>query len=189
MIKFREMVPADLIHVGPMYEEMVKEAEKQPGWIPYPKMTPQATDDLVLHLLTVMKIQQRNEAQGHPALWKGFVAAHGSVPKGFLTVEIGERPNGEPKRTVLGTIFYVDPGFRGRGIGLDLIKMAHEWAVKMGAKGWEAHYVPGTYSHKMWAKAGFKTYFASGILVDENWEPIMEMEKFVDVWKNLRGEI
>src|SRR6185436_11058903 len=125
-IRYREMFKSDMQHIGPMYVRMYEEAYRGEGAVPYPDVVDREKAKENVDFLIMSNIQFNPR-------WKGFVALHGSVTKGFLTAIIQERPVGEPRLYLQGELFYIDPKFRGGIIGQELMKRMVEWGSAQGA--------------------------------------------------------
>lgn len=163
---YRDIQNSDLQHVGPMYKAMLRESRSRPGSCPYPAIVDleKETEDFTFQMMKMIR-------QGFP--WRGLVAVVGGVTKGFLLATIMERIVGQPRRYAMAEVFYIDPVFRGGDVGVKLVSIMRDWALENGAQAFEACYVPGSSSHKIWARAGIKSYMAFGVLSDENYNPLL----------------
>lgn len=167
--RIREMLPADLQHVGPLYREMLEntpEAEKQ-----YPAILDldKEQEDFTFFVLKQLK---RNPA------FKGIVALDGKVAKGFLLAGMSMRIVGNPKQYILGQVLYVTPKFRHLELATKMIRAICEWGVANQAGALEVAFKPGSASHKHWNRMGFRSYTAQAIFADENFKPILDYPSF-----------
>lgn len=161
---FRAANKTDAIAITPLIEQMAAEENA-----PYPGRE-NFGDDFRLWWIT-----QFNQ---NP-LFRCFVMSHGSMAKAFLYGQIYYRPIGTPKKVFLAQALYVEPGFRRKGIAGRLIKETVSMIKALGLEAIETSYVPGSAAHKMWSRAGFRSYQAIGVLVDENWKPVIAEPQIV----------
>jgi GNAT superfamily N-acetyltransferase len=156
----RPLAAADLIYVVPMYLEMIEEAKKDERFVDYPFPTPQTGDEFELAMLALLR--------NPPPQWFCWVAIpQGRVPKAFLMGELVSRIWLAPRKSLLGAMLFVQPGFRHRNLATDLCRAFVDWGRESGVESVEVSFVPGTQTHKMWAAAGFKTFQATGVLMKD----------------------
>jgi len=167
--KIREMFPADLIHVGPLYREMLETTSDKEKLYPSFKDIDKEIEDFIFFCLQQLK--------ANPC-FKGFVALDGKVAKGFLLAVLSFRVIGSPKKYLLGQVLYVTPKFRHLGLANKLIRAACEWGVVNGVGAFEVAFKPGSLSHSQWARMGFRSYTAQAVLATDTFEPILDYPEF-----------
>lgn len=167
--RIREMLPADLQHVGPLYREML---ENTP---PEEKQYPAILDiDKEVEEFTFFTLSQLKK---NPS-FKGMVALDGKVSKGFLLAGMSMRIVGNPKRYILGQVLYVTPKFRHLGLATKMVNAMAEWGVANQAGAFEVAFKPGSSSHKHLSRMGLRSYTAQAVLADENFIPILDYPSF-----------
>lgn len=171
MLKIRDMLRSDLIHVTPMYRAMIKEAKADPAFVDYPKVFDDSFEEFTYDTLRILG--EQIEKDWHQNI-KFLSAVHGGVAKGFSIGMIGTRPFFQPKVFMQGLLLYVEPQFREQGIGNELIKQLCDWGRSHGAGAFEAWTIPGSFAHRRWHGAGMKVYNASLVFADKDMNVITD---------------
>lgn len=175
--RIREMIPSDMLYVMPMLRELVLEMRRAGGPL-YPAgiQDPGEDEKFYNHIMVLI----------HSPMGKGIVfIPQGKVVKGFILSELTPRKVGKPSLVLTGYYFYVDPIFRGHGVGRKMAEAWAEWGFSNGAEAIEVEYQPGTPAEKMWLESGIRPYTATGVWADENWQP----KKGVPIKESSRKEV
>lgn len=174
-MKIRPILRSDLIHIPILVEEWLKEQEVDLARIPYPFRDPNVSADYNFYLMNRIRERENCESRGLRYPWEAFVMIpQGNVAKGFAEVQIGQRFFQWPRVYCDMMMLFVEKKSRGRGFGNSLLREMVRWGNSFGVQAFELNYVPGSGSHKMWARSKARTYLMRGVFVEDNWKPITE---------------
>jgi GNAT superfamily N-acetyltransferase len=144
----------DTVHVFPMLETMAAEEAR-----PYPRQTPEDLKRSQSWLLDQI---------GRPN-FGGFVVRDGYKAKGVCWGRIESRPFVQPSHYLEGSLIYVAPSHRKRGVAVRLLTALLEWGrSQIGPECvLECTALPDMPAHQMWLDAGFRPVCARLAWIDE----------------------
>ena len=179
-MRFRFLTMADLPDLERLYLEYLE--QRGPDELPYP-----IHDDTSGAEFTLAVARQ---LLGNPAFWYCIVGVMGSTvtqdangekvvvggrPKGFIMVNMSERPIGHPKKVAFIELLVVDRKFQQKDVGRKLAHLAWVECLKRGAQVLEAAYSPNSLGEKLWPQYGAVPYRILAAYVGPDGQPKTEM--------------
>lgn len=133
----------DLPSIRHCWKSFVAEANPD-----YPRNIMASLDEFTRHMAYAL-------ANPQPTVFC-FLSLDGDAPTGFLLFEVQERAYGEPKKMGFIHYYWVDPQYRGQGIGTQFAQLLGEMLLTLGISQCEMTVKPE--DAQRWAYLGYTPY-------------------------------